>query len=669
MGLPDSALRKLAAEFRGANGRPRPTLRESHTLPIRRDRWNAYAQPFDELIHDFAETVAQADGLYADFAETRSWLARTTEIKRQIISMLLALAPFTYFDVDRATRLMNRLEQAVVEVAAAVEQRRRPNTDPPAVRGTQDTWAAAVDEEDDYRFGVAFGLDFDPVNEDREFQASLVLSAYRYQNSVMAAQVLPHLASLGVPRETMPNDILAGVSIVGWIVGSQDPVVAATTLDDLLGALLNPASRQVADSVLAMFAERENITRQVRRKVASSLAQIGPDQDLEQRALILADVYKSLVEGPVRQFGWALFSLESGSWSAPPTLTPMRDSLVAHGGFIGQLAEACIIPNLRNGHAHETLEWDGIQACYLAAGDSVSLARVLNAVATADGFDKGCQAALACYRALRLTPDLGVVTSDPLRMPSHERALAYFGTNGLWVARADFNASVARLRLRGLDNADINPCFQALLLARQILPRVACFEVSVEDAEGVVIGVDAAALDDTLRVWSEARWAFDKMPTSTFLPANFAARLQAETEAVAVRSISWIAADDLLSAIDGADDWLSADEILLMSKRAHLVETALTECIPRVPDRLQVRPRVVRDTARELQRELGSLSLPTPLVGLDRLNCVIRLRHFWATWGPVPRLPSVAEPAEDAHGYEAQPTVLKPPGHAYWQTL
>lgn len=343
MGLPDSALRKLAAEFRGANGRPRPTLRESHTLPIRRDRWNAYAQPFDELIHDFAETVAQADGLYADFAETRSWLARTTEIKRQIISMLLALAPFTYFDVDRATRLMNRLEQAVVEVAAAVEQRRRPNTDPPAVRGTQDTWAAAVDEEDDYRFGVAFGLDFDPVNEDREFQASLVLSAYRYQNSVMAAQVLPHLASLGVPRETMPNDILAGVSIVGWIVGSQDPVVAAT-LDDLLGALLNPASRQVADSVLAMFAERENITRQVRRKVASSLAQIGPDQDLEQRALILADVYKSLVEGPVRQFGWALFSLESGSWSAPPTLTPMRDSLVAHGGFIGQLAEACIIP-------------------------------------------------------------------------------------------------------------------------------------------------------------------------------------------------------------------------------------------------------------------------------------------------------------------------------------
>lgn len=669
MGLPLSALQKLAVEFRAAIGSAPPELRGSHTLPIRRDRWNAYAEPFDTLIHDFAEVVLGKDGIYVDYAATKAWLTRIADTRRQIHSVLLALGPFVYFDTDRATRLIDEAQMAVWAVADAVEQGRRPNIETLGMTGAPGAWALSQKQADDFRLGVAFGLDFEPLNEDREFQASAVFSAYAYQASALVAQVLPHLMSLGVPVEAMANDMLAGVSIVGWIVGSQDPVFAATTLGELLAALLHPASRQVADSALKMFTDRENITLQVRRKIASSLASVSPNHDSERRALVLADAYKSLVEGPVRHFGWALFNLESGSWSSPPTLARVRDALVAHGGFVGRVAATCIITNLRNGQAHETLEWDGIQGCFRAEGDTVNLDQVFTAVVLAHSFDKGCESALACYRALRLIPGLDAPAGDPLRMPSRERALAFFGTNGLDVVRADFNASVARVQVSEFERRDINPCFQALLSASQLLPGVARFEVSLAAGGRVVIGVGRAALDSTRCVWSEARSAFDNMPLSTFLPANLDARSEVEPEAIAVRSVSWIAADDLLSAIDGAGDWLTAEGILLLSKRAHLVETALTETMPRVPARLHVRPRVLLDTSRELRRELAILPAPTPFVRLDDLNCVAHLRHFWATWGPVPRLPTVAEPTDETPDYGDQPAILNPPAHAFWQTL
>jgi hypothetical protein len=321
-------------------------------------------------------------------------------------------------------------------------------------------------EPDDFRIGPAFGLDFEPLNQEREFQAADVFSAFAYRNTELVDQVLPHLESLGVSAEAMANDMLAGVSVVGWIVTSQDPIVAAVALDQLLACLLHPASPDVSEPVIQLFSDRENVTLQVRRKVAAALLVISQAHDLERRALALADAYKALAEGPIRHFGWALACLQAGSWAPVPMLAQVRERLVASGGFAASIGETCIITNLRNGQAHETLEWDGVEACYLANGDAIPLVTVLQAVAVGSSFDKGCEAALACYRALNVTPELAVVVGDSLRMPSRERALAHFGTNGLEVLWADFNSAVARVHLSGLNQENINPCFQALIVAR-----------------------------------------------------------------------------------------------------------------------------------------------------------------------------------------------------------
>jgi hypothetical protein len=159
------------------------------------------------------------------------------------------------------------------------------------------------------------------------------------------------------------------------------------------------------------------------------------------------------------------------------------------------------------------------------------------------------------------------------------------------------------------------------------------------------------------------------MPFAAFLPANLAARSRVEAQSLAVRSISWIAVDDLLSAVDGAVAILDAGAIELMSKRAHLVETALLECMPNLSDDHRTRPRAALDAARELQRSLVLLSPPTPLSRLDRLESVSHLRHFWTRWGPVSRLPTVAEPSGTSTEYEDQPELLNLPKHPYWQTL
>ena len=165
MRLPDSALLKLAAEFRAANSHTVPALNNSHTLPIRRDTWNAYAQPLDALIKEFAGTLTEGDGIYAGFKATQSWLERITELRRQVTSMVFTLMPFEYFSDKRATRLLCWAELAVEEVATAVEKGRHFQAESAAAGGFKDSWCVRADESERSPLEEAFGLDFEPPEQ------------------------------------------------------------------------------------------------------------------------------------------------------------------------------------------------------------------------------------------------------------------------------------------------------------------------------------------------------------------------------------------------------------------------------------------------------------------------------------------------------------------------
>lgn len=132
-------------------------------------------------------------------------------------------------------------------------------------------------------------------------------------------------------------------------------------------------------------------------------------------------------------------------------------------------------------------------------GQTIGRDIVVAASLYAISFDRGCEAALACYRAISVAWTGEVVIPNP---------------------GGPFSMPVWKASIRA---------FQALMSVRQLLREVEAFEVYVEGVDGCRLQVAASALDRTLPLWSRALETFDVMPTVTFLPANFVSRRAVST--------------------------------------------------------------------------------------------------------------------------------------------
>jgi hypothetical protein len=238
------------------------------------------------------------------------------------------------------------------------------------------------------------------------------------------------------------------------------------------------------------------------------------------------------------------------------------------------------------------------------------------------------------------------------RMPAWLRAEAFFGTNNLRLAEVIFNSRDAVVRLESLDQGDINPCFQALVCAHLLLPEVRTFSVHVGDSSEASLVVSCEALEQTLYSWTYAIGTLDRMPLATFLPTNFDARRRQEAVTLAVRSVAWIAIDDLFDAIDGAPGVWDAQTMELLSTRLRLIELAIRGTISAIPEGQSLRLASVLEDVQGLQAELAGGAQNG--ASLESLPIVRRLRHQYGSWGPVRRLPTVTE-RDDANGAEFEP--------------
>jgi hypothetical protein len=644
-------------------------LRDWHTLPIDRRIWATYSDALTQSVRTLVTALVKQPGADSPFDEVRAWVDRLLQTRSRTYSLLLALQPFQPFDHACAERLADAVDRSLQDMADAVEEGRLTAPMLGDLDKVCDDWPSdGGGAGGDAPLSAAFGLEAAPANEHGDFKPGRVFEAYKYNNGSLLRQIAPHLTSLGVP---VVGDVLACVSIVGCIASSEDPVVAYSSMDAMLTRLFGARSSDVVQKTLLHFEQRERVARQARRRMLSILASVGSLSDHESRALALADVYKRLIEGPVRHYGWALHCLGVGSWSPPPTLTPVREALVAQGGLGRAIAESSILVDLRNGEAHESLEWDGPRQAYLVEGNAVDFDRVTAAVLVALSFDRGCEAAIACFRALTIRPVAGPPRADEeSRMPAWQRAESYFGTNGLRLIKADFNATTAMIKVASFGQSDINPCFQALLCARRLLPDLVGFEVYLEGASDPAIAIDTRALDHTLPVWNQALATFDMMPLSAFLPANLAARSFWETAPKAVRAVSWIAADDLLDALDGGPDIWDQAAIDVFGERVALVEVSLAQCLGIAPADTHTRLNAIRTAVHDLQADLPRLcERPLSMATLDNLPCIMRIRHFWSVWGPVPRLPNIYDTPTDGVAVDRQPRLREQAEHLDWLTL
>lgn len=594
--------------------------------------------------------------LAASFAECRQGVEETTNYATKVLSHLLAMQPFAPFDHQSAERLLGRVASRLGVVAGQLEANAEVGVDEALLSEAQRWRVPSRSADVAVALSDAFAMPKTPIDETGNFRPEWVLGHYAYRTHDLLPHLLPHLASLGVPGLT---DVLAAVTVVGEILSCNDPVTAYVEMDAMIGRVL-AADHETSVAVRQHLAQMEPAIRRARNAAARSSQTVRDvAAETEARANALADSYKRVVEGPFRQFAWALFCLNEGTWEDPPTLGPLRDRLVAAGGGLAVVTAGVVIPELRNGETHETLVWDGFAEQFSTEGVQISPQQVVASAQLAQCFVAGCEAGLAAVRFLDLPDEVPSLPNhnEQGRMPAWRRVQAFFGTNRLRLLDASLNTKHATLRVERLGLTDVNPCFQALVLSHRLMPKIESFSVKGASGEAV-IELDADALAASMLAWEFAVSNLDQIPLSTFLPANLDARRRHETDTVAIRSAAWIAVDDAVGIIDGSKDiWDEADQCLIAT-RLQVVELAVRETEAWLGS---AAPRL-----RSVAASIGSLRewvvahRPSGPHLADRRVEMVRLRMQWETWGPVLRHPLI--PEEDGrHPNERQPQLRDVP--------
>lgn len=650
--LPSTARRRLALPLRG-EVLSRIGLRGSHSLPVPSWAWAAHASALNAAVTGLATS---GPPLAAGYDECRLGVEETMSKANAVLSHLLAIQPFAPFDHQAAERLLTLVETRLEVVAAQIEAGVEARVDEELLTAAEKFCAPAGSVDVRATLCEAFAMMDPPIDEAGDFRPEWVLAHYAYRTNDLLPQLLPHLASLGVPGLT---DVLAAVTAVGEVLACNDPVTAYVEMNAMIGLFL-AADPATSAAVRCHLTQMEPAVRRARSAAARASAVVrNSSADTEARANALVDSYKRLVEGPFRQFAWALYCLSRGTWQDPPTLGPLRERLVAAGGGLGVVAADVIIPELRNGEAHETLVWDGFAEQFTTAGVQISPQTVVTSAELAQCFIAGCEAGLTVLRFLELPDDLPLLPDhdDQGRMPVWRRVQAFFGTNRLRLLDASLNTRRAALRVERLGALDVNPCFQALVLARRLMPNVESFSVSVAGGDAV-ISVSADALTASMPAWEFVIAHLDQIPLSTFLPANLDARRHHEEQSMAIRSVAWIAADDAVGVIDGSPEIWSAEDRALIDTRLQAVELAV-RCTNDSLGLVAPRLRSVAESVASLRQWIADQQ-PLGADSADDRDDMLRLRLQWKSWGPVLRHPLVPE-VELPDPNERQPQLREVP--------
>lgn len=699
--LPADALTRLTADLRTRSSAPPELAASARSLPLVRDLWSSRLIALVTLVQRFEAAASPEAFAVWSYRGLSASLARLDVARLDVLALLIALAPFDCRDLPTndpdgdtprqplrtstaaaalGSDLVDALDAIIDGVLAAIEAGEVPPPITTRLSAMVPTVPTIAVEDRGTAVALAFGMSAVPVDVDGSFSASRVFEAHKYENAKLLAYLLTHMKSLGLEPT---DDILSMILTTGWVAQAPDPVFAWQTLRSAMLRLeaaegtsqataagtdrvvVRPA---VLDEVLAHLATREESLRQSRRIVESTTRRLRTTAHDEERAHALADIYRSLVEGPVRQYGWAMRCLAAGAWTPPPMLGTLAAGFAADP-WLNAAVLPKLLPGIRNGQAHEALEWDGRRGVYVVEDTAVDYGRVDIATADCMSFALGCEAAFAHWRALTAAPD-GRFPSvgQPGRMAEWRRVEALFGTNGLRINTFEFNALRVEARVERLDQQDINPSLQALVHARQLLPHAESFAYFISEADEPAIEVTAAALDATHPVWLHARDLFNTMPLSTFLPANLSARMRCEPERIATQAAAWIALDCTLDAIDGLPPIWRAEDLWLAIARVKHARLALRQSIPITahPDRLESAAEVLGS----VQAELGTL---LPFARADQFDLrlpIMRLRALWTDWGPVARMPGVSNVRHDkSPGYHLRPQRRTSSPHGHWTNI
>ncbi|MDF1605908.1 hypothetical protein [Nocardioides sp. YIM 152315] len=669
MALPLTARHRLTEPIRRGLSDRRWLVGSDHTLPIEPRVWAAYADAVKLLIGQLSKAMSPPlFGPERGFDDLRRSMESLLEIRDELAALIVALTPFQPFPAPLALELGEAVDASIELVLSAVEAGEQLHREPDLTNSVAQ-WPMQAATVEGHALRDTFVMTRDPVDDAQDFSPSRVLEAYKYgSNGGLLRVLLPHIASLGIEPV---DDVLTLVCVCGWIAASPNPVQSYIVMMSMRARLAAASAQgyvEVIDAIFERLDVRDEALRQSRRRAYASLKAAVAERDAEAQAHLRVEAYKRLLEGAVREYVWMMRALRQGTWSTPPTLGPLRDAVVADRDWLSRLVEPILLTKVRNGQAHEALEWDGRRGTYVVERETVSPSEVREATIGAAALARGCEAALAHHLGSTVKPTAALpMPGEVGRMQGWRRAEAFMGTNGLRVDHFGFNSNRIELRLERFDQEDINPCFAAMLLTNRVLPGFDEFEVYRTGEDDAVVRVSREALDLTDPAWSKAVTSFAALPLGTFLPANLDARRRLETESVAVRSVAWMGADDVLSAIDGAPVLWDRDTLELVRGRVSVAALAIEGCRIAAPS--QTRLRVLAETVHQLEVDLAALGPTTTCYSVDAFASTERIRTFWETWGPVLRLPNVLTARREIAPEDDPQPSLKASGVPRWSTL
>ncbi|MHB1172813.1 MAG: hypothetical protein ACYCZY_10055 [Lacisediminihabitans sp.] len=594
-----------------------------------------------------------------DFGSARAWVDQILTARETVASLLLALEPFTPFVSRLANELLILTDQIVADAADAIETGCSMTGPVDALLGSAGWWdAREVSGSDANLWLDGLQMSSAPMDEHSEFRADWVFQHFAYRNRDLLKVVIPHLQSLGIGGVTDP---LAAVQIVGWILSCDDAAAAYVSMTMFVQRSL-ASEPAVLSSVREHLEASEPAMRKTREAIGPALAKAASSHEsLEARGIAMVDAYRRMIEGPFRQFSWALYCLRQGEWSMPPMLSELSDRIMAAGGNLASITRSAVLIDVRNSEAHETLVWDGFAEEFITEKGRVHPQQIAEALILANTLSRGGEAGLAAIRALDLTDSSPLLpaVNEVGRMPSWRRVRAFFGTNRLRLVEAHLNSNHAFLRLARLAVTDINPCFQALVLAHRLIPEIENFSVATTQSSEPLVVVSAEAIIAAMPVWELAVSALDRLPLAAFLPMNLNARVRIESTSIAERSVAWIAVDDAVGSIDGSPLNWDRDDVALLSIRLGVVQIAIDQTLKLIGHE-SLRLQSVLTSVRALRTSL--LLRPTTSRELiDRDPALATLRAQWEQWGPVQRHPLVSEDYAPDASY-SQPAFLGPLG-------
>lgn len=623
--LPTEARRRLTASVGAADGQ----AAHVPAIPVTAEGWDSILEDAGLGLHDdLAHALEAAHGAAASedpttIRDSTRQLATATDRVIADLHLIEAFQPSCDGRTARARTLIRRLAddafEGVVNGDVTGQQRRRR-----ILADLVDLMTRHPEIVDD-RLQAVFGASRAELvdNEGRTSVDRIVATLHR-QGRLGHDVTGPILA----PLTAIPPPGYIRIRRVLPLLTSPRPLLTLRTAVQVQSMILQRAATDITDTSEVLRRHKLGIERSAAShrgmmRVQADLARANTPSDV---AYLTLDLYRRLIESQVRPWVWVVLRLAGAtSRDAPAELGTLVHQLNASSDPLLNAWAGPILAAVRNAAAHEDFTWDHEAGALRVGADLVAVSELEGAIERGYSMMIGAECGLACARASSRALASALDAKDrpgESRTLSLETALSRFGTNGLHVHSSSWEGPQVVVELDGLDEPDINPCFQAVIESiAWVAPE--SFEIRVTGRESPVMRLSADAVNASREIWLVALQHFREMPTSVFVPLNIEVRLEVDDLVSATLAAAWLALDGAL-AVHRDYDWSVPEQTELVAHGLGLARRANELVSQRMPT-VDAEPfswaaRLIRNAETAARATAVGVVLPNPEESIRQLQ-------------------------------------------------